>query len=239
MKPGGLFARSVPVVREASLHLLHGETLGMTGPSGCGKSTLARLLLGLLRPDQGVVTRAQAAPIARQIQFLSQHPDTAFDPRWRLQRSVTEPFAIHDLGDAAKAMKTAMPLLETLDLSPDLLRRFPRQVSGGQLQRLALVRALLIQPQALVLDEPTSMLDVLTQAQVMGAIRDLQETRNLACLFITHDLDLAAAFSHRIAVMEAGRIVETAPSPQLRHAPQSEAARRLTEAFDAGRADVG
>ena len=111
-------------------------------------------------------------------------------------------------------------------------------VSGGQLQRLALVRALLVEPEALILDEPTSMLDVLTQAQVMRSIRCLQADRGLACLFITHDLDLAAAFAHRIAVMDAGRIVETALTSRLRHAPESDAARALAEAFDAGRANV-
>ncbi|MEM1431304.1 MAG: ABC transporter ATP-binding protein [Pseudomonadota bacterium] len=238
MKSGGLFARPVTAVADASLTLAQGETLGLTGPSGCGKSTLARILLGLLRPDTGTIAHDTAGPLSRHAQLLSQHPETAFDPRWRLERSVAEPFAIHRLGGPRATRAVVRPLLEALDLSPDLLRRFPRQVSGGQLQRLALVRALLVQPKVLILDEPTSMLDVLTQAQVMGAIRDLQDTRDLACLFISHDLDLAAAFSHRIAVMEDGRIVETAPSGQLRHAPQSDAARRLTEAFDAGRARV-
>ena len=238
MKPGGLFARPITAVADASLTLAEGETLGLTGPSGCGKSTLARVLLGLLRPDAGEITYSAEGPLSRHLQLLSQHPETAFDPRWRLERSVAEAFAIHRLGNANAASAAAAPLLEALDLSPDLLRRFPRQVSGGQLQRLALVRALLVDPKVLVLDEPTSMLDVLTQSQVMGAIRKLQETRDLACLFITHDLDLAAAFSHRIAVVEAGRVVETAPSAQLRHAPQSDAARHLTEAFGRGGADV-
>lgn len=238
MKSGGLFARPVTAVANASLALARGETLSLTGPSGCGKSTLARLILGLLRPDEGIITHSAEGPLTRHLQLLSQHPETAFDPRWRLGRSVAEAFDIHGLGSAAAACAAAAPVMEALEISPDLLRRFPRQVSGGQLQRLALVRALLVDPNVLILDEPTSMLDVLTQSQVMGAIRQLQEKSNLSCLFITHDLDLAAAFSHRIAVMEDGRIVETAPSAQLRHAPQSDAARRLTDAFDKGRANV-
>lgn len=238
MKPGGLFARPITAVADASLTLAKGETLGLTGPSGCGKSTLARVLLGLLRPDEGAITHSAAGPLSRHLQLLSQHPETAFDPRWRLERSVAEAFAVHRLGSSADAAVAVDPLMEALDLSPDLLKRFPRQVSGGQLQRLALVRALLVDPKVLILDEPTSMLDVLTQSQVMEAIRGLQDSRDLACLFITHDLDLAAAFAHRIAVMDAGRIVETAPSAQLRHAPKSDAARHLTEAFDRGRADV-
>lgn len=238
MKSGGLFGRPVTAVSDASLTLSRGETLGLIGPSGCGKSTLARLLLGLLRPDGGRIVQSVDGPLFRNAQLLLQHPETAFDPRWRLERSVCEPFDIHKLGGPEAARKVALPLLEALDLSPNLLQRFPRQVSGGQLQRLALVRALLIEPKALILDEPTSMLDVLTQAQVMRAIRDLQDTRALACLFITHDLDLAAAFSHRIAVMEEGEIVETATGRQLRTAPGSDAARRLTQAFDEGRARV-
>lgn len=238
MKSGGLFGRPVTAVANASLTLARGETLGLTGPSGCGKSTLARLLLGLLRPDEGQIIQALDGPLFRNVQLLSQHPETAFDPRWRLERSVIEPFAIHHLGSPEAARAAALPLLDALDLSPDLLKRFPRQVSGGQLQRLALVRALLVDPKVLILDEPTSMLDVLTQSQVMHAIKELQDTHALACLFISHDLDLAAAFSHRIAVMDAGQIVETAPSGQVRLAPQSDAARRLTEAFDAGRAHV-
>lgn len=238
MRRGGLFAGSKVAVAEASLAVARGETLGLTGPSGCGKSTLGRLLLGLLRPDGGAVEHASAGPVARHIQLIAQQPETAFDPRWRLERSVLEPFAIHRLGPPTAARATALPLLEALDLSPDLLMRFPRQVSGGQLQRLALVRALMIAPEGLVLDEPTSMLDVLTQTQVMGAIQQLQDTRGMGCLFITHDLDLAAAFSHRIAVMDQGRIVETGVSTQMRLAPQSVAAQRLCEAFDAGRAHV-
>ena len=222
---------------DVSLAISPGETLGLTGPSGCGKSTLARLLAGLISADRGAVALAGMSD-GRDVQMLFQHPEAAFDPRWRLGDSLLEPWRMHRLGSEPEGRKKINALMTPLGLEETLLARYPHQVSGGQLQRLAMVRALSLSPRMIILDEPTSMLDVLVQALVMDALRDVQVEQGLAYPFITHDLDLAAAYSHRLAIMEAGRIVETGPTHQVRNAPASDAGRRLCAAFDKGRADA-
>ena len=231
--------RGAPVaaVDDASLSIAPGETLGLTGPSGCGKSTLARLLAGLISADRGSVDLAGPSN-GRDVQMLFQHPEAAFDPRWRLGASLLEPWRMHRLGGEAAGRKTVTALLGGLGLDERLLKRFPHQVSGGQLQRLALARALSLSPRVIVLDEPTSMLDVLVQAQVMDALRAAQTETGLAYLFITHDLDLAAAYSHRLAIMHDGRIAESGLASDVRLNPSSDTGRRLRTAFRAGRADA-
>lgn len=222
---------------DVSLAISPGETLGLTGPSGCGKSTLARLLAGLISADRGSVALAGMSD-GRDVQMLFQHPEAAFDPRWRLGDSLLEPWRMHRLGSEPEGRKQINALMTPLGLEETLLARYPHQVSGGQLQRLAMVRALSLSPRMIILDEPTSMLDVLVQALLMDALRDVQVEQGLAYPFITHDLDLAAAYSHRLAIMEAGRIVETGPTHQVRNAPASDTGRRLCAAFDKGRADA-
>lgn len=203
--------RPETVLSGVSLRLFQGETLGLMGPSGCGKSTLARIFLRLIPLDEGAVffqgqeiTRLHGRallPFRQQVQLISQRPETCFDPHWTLGKSLLEPLAIFGLRTDGAAR--AAELLEQVKLSGELLSRYPHQVSGGEIQRLALVRALLLRPKVLVLDEPTSMLDISVQAQVLQILREIREIHQLSCLFITHDHEAARYMCGRIQNLPA------------------------------------
>ena len=205
---GGFGVRGRAVLRDQDIRLRRGETLSLMGPSGCGKSTLARVLMRLIDPDEGSVlfhgediTRARGRalmPFRRKVQLISQRPETFFDPRMRLGASVLEPLSIFGLQDRRDRLRR---LLNEVKLGDELLSRFPHQVSGGEIQRLSLCRALLLEPEILVLDEPTSMLDISVQAQVLQILRLLRERHGLTCLFITHDRDVAAFMGDRIMTL--------------------------------------
>lgn len=209
------FRAGTAAVAGASLALRPRETVALVGASGSGKSTLGRMLAGLLRPDRGqllldgVDARAMdARHLHRSVQIILQHPETAFDPQRRLIASLAEPLLLHRLASKAQARDRAVAQGERLGLPAPLLHRYPHQLSGGEIQRAALARALMLDPRVLILDEPTSMLDSSTQARIVALLRAEQDRRGLACLFITHDLDLAAHIADAIAVMRDGRIVE-------------------------------
>lgn len=199
-------ARPVPVLRGVSLALMEGECLGITGPSGCGKTTLLRILLGLLPWDQGQVTfrgrdlsqmkGRDRGEFRRQVQFLPQRPEGAFDPQRTFRYSLEEALTIHAIPGDRETLLTAA--LNRVRLSTALLDRRPHQVSGGEIQRLALARALLPQPRVLILDEPTSMLDLSVQAGVLHLLKELQREQGLSCLFVTHDHAAAEFLCHRI-----------------------------------------
>lgn len=205
----GLGTGAKTVLSGADIQLRRGETLGLMGPSGCGKSTLARILLRLLQPDAGQVwfrgeevTRLHGRallPFRKQVQLISQRPETCFDPHWTLGKSLMEPFDIFKLpGDREAAVAR---LLEQVKLNDELLSRYPHQVSGGEIQRLALVRALLLEPKVLILDEPTSMLDISVQAQILQILREVRDAYQVSCLFITHDCDVARYMCGRIQTL--------------------------------------
>ena len=178
------------------------------GPSGCGKSTLARILLRLLEPDGGQVlfdgediTRRRGKglrPFRRRVQLISQRPETFFDPRVLLGRSLVEPLGFFGLGVEPGEVARR---LEQVKLTEGLLERYPHQVSGGEIQRLSLCRALLLGPEVLVLDEATSMLDASVQAQILGILRELREREGISCLLITHDRQLAEYFCDNIQTL--------------------------------------
>ncbi|SMP51072.1 ABC transporter ATP-binding protein [Anoxynatronum buryatiense] len=216
----GLWRSSVtPVFSDVSLHLVPGKTLGLVGPSGCGKSTLARVLLRLIPPDQGSlwfdgreITHLSGKSLLffrRRVQFLSQHPHTFFNPAYTMKHSLLE--ALRLLGDGSPAATfnqltaeaSLAPLLEQMQLRPALLSRYPHQLSGGELQRLALCRALLPQPRVLILDEATSMLDVSVQSQILHLLKDLQVQRQLAYLFISHDHEVVRWMSDEVMSMSS------------------------------------
>ena len=208
---GGFGGRSHLVLSGVDIVLYPGETLGLMGPSGCGKSTAARILMGLLEPDEGTVwfdgreiTRLRGRalkPFRRQVQLIAQRPESFFDPRQRLGDSLTEPLAI--FRELADRRRRVPELLEQVKLTEELLHRYPHQVSGGEIQRLSLCRALLLEPRVLVLDEPTSMLDISVQAQILQILRQLQEDYHLSYLFITHDRAVADHMCSRIQMLES------------------------------------
>ncbi|MFC7928178.1 dipeptide ABC transporter ATP-binding protein [Streptomyces cinereoruber] len=218
--------------------VLHaGETLGVLGESGSGKSTLARIVLGLTEPDQGSVTllgrpwsgageRSRAA-LRGRIQLVQQDPLSSFDPRWTVERIVAEALGAGGRRAARRHRERVVELLGLVGMGPELLDRGPRGLSGGQRQRVAVARALAPEPDVLVCDEPVSALDVSVQAQVLEVFERVREQLGVALLFISHDLGVVRRVSDRVAVMRAGRVVETGPSEQVFTRPEHPWTREL------------
>lgn len=202
------------VLQNCSLTIQAGEALGLMGPSGCGKSTLARILLRLLPADSGriifrsqdltTLSQAQLKPFRQQVQFISQRPESFFDPLLKLGASLREPLQIFDLPDNSEIIESA---LSTVKLSPALLDRYPHQVSGGEVQRLSIVRALLLKPQLLILDEPTSMLDISVQAQILHLLKSIRQQQQMSFLFISHNHDVIRYMCDRQLQMRGGKLV--------------------------------
>jgi oligopeptide/dipeptide ABC transporter ATP-binding protein len=199
-----------------SLEWRRGEILGVVGESGCGKSTLARAMLGLLEPAAGEVSfdggradgRAGLAELRRRVQMIFQDPYQTLNPRQRVSAIVAEPLRVQGVerGEHERRVRRA---LEDVGLDPGrYLERYPHQLSGGQRQRVAIAAALVLEPEGLICDEPVSMLDASVRAQILHVLLDLQKRRELALIFISHDLSLAWSLCDRIAVMYLGRIVE-------------------------------
>lgn len=222
---------SLRAVDGVSFELERGQTLGLVGESGCGKSTLARTIIGLLPATAGSVrlegqeltglTRRARRPFARRMQMIFQDPYASLDPRQTVASILSEPLRIHRLERGPRARRIrAMALLEAVGLNPRYLHRYPHEFSGGQRQRIGIARALALQPDLILCDEPVSALDVSIQAQVLGLLKELQERFNLAYLFIAHDLAVVRHVCPRIAVMYLGRVVEVADREALFANPQ-------------------
>ena len=201
--------RQYDVLQSCSLQIAAGEAVGLMGPSGCGKSTLARVLLRLLPTDSGRIifqtqlSQKQLKPFRQQVQFISQRPESFFDPLLKLGASLREPLHIFDLPDSSEIIEAA---LATVKLSPALLDRYPHQVSGGEVQRLSIARALLLKPKLLILDEPTSMLDISVQAQILQLLKNIRRQEQMAFLFISHDKAVINYMCDRQLYMQEGRI---------------------------------
>ncbi|MGI4857026.1 MAG: ABC transporter ATP-binding protein [Janthinobacterium lividum] len=224
-------AAPTAVLDGVDLIVRQGETLGIVGESGSGKSTLAMALLGL-QPLAGGTVEFDARPLAAyrgarrtdlraRLQVVFQDPYSALSPRQTVGRIVEEGLALHrpDLDTATRRARVVAALAD-VGLDADVMGRYPHAFSGGQRQRIAIARALVVEPRMLILDEPTSALDVSVQRQVLGLLGRLQRERDLAYLFISHDLDVIAAVSHRIMVMQAGRVVEEGEAGALLDAPR-------------------
>ena len=196
-------------VDEVSCNIQAGETFSIVGESGSGKSTLAKIMAGLLRPDTGqVLTQAK-------MQMVFQDPYGSLDPLYSVEAILQESFYRQRQYSKDERLRRMQEMLTAVGLEAAMLNRFPHEFSGGQRQRLAIARALLAQPSVLVLDEPTSALDVLVQKQILDLLSALKPQLKLTYVFISHNLRVVKHFSDTIAVMRAGKIVETGPAEQI------------------------
>ena len=216
-------------LREVSLNVRHGECLGLVGESGCGKSTLSKVIMRAVTPDSGSITyKARDGDIdilklsgsalenfRTRIQYVFQDPFSSLNPRLRVGDIICEPLDIHGIGTPDERWRRVEELLELVGLDRRHLNRYPHSFSGGQRQRLGIARALALDPELLILDEPVSALDVSIQAQVLNLLQDLKETLGLTYLFISHNLAVVDYIADRIAVMYGGRLVELAPNKEL------------------------
>jgi peptide/nickel transport system ATP-binding protein len=232
LKKQGFFEprRVVHAVDDVSFDVRRGETLGVVGESGCGKSTVARLLARIHRPDAGSIRFdgheiAQASPAAirplrRRMQMVFQDPYASLNPRMTVADILGEPLRFHELTKGAAETRARIDdLLTTVGLSPKSAQRFPHEFSGGQRQRISIARALALQPDFIIADEPISALDVNIQAQIINLMLELQDRLGLTYLFIAHDLAVVRHISDRVVVLYLGRVMEVARSADLFERP--------------------
>ncbi|MFC7736217.1 ABC transporter ATP-binding protein [Roseomonas sp. GCM10028921] len=244
VKKGLIVARQVGAVRAVdgvSFTLNRGETLALVGESGCGKSTTARVVMRLIQPTAGdilfkgqnvtEVGGARLRALRRHLQIVFQDPYASLNPRLTVADAVTEPMAVHGIGSAASRRERVIELLRLTGLRPFHADRYPHEFSGGQRQRIGIARALAVEPEVVVLDEPVSALDVSIQAQVVNLLGDLQQRLGLSYLFIAHDLAVVKHVADRVAVMYLGRIVEVAPKRALFSDPRHPYTRALLAAI--------
>jgi len=222
-KLGG--GRMLHAVEDVNLEIHRGETLGLVGESGCGKSTLGRTMMGIYKPTKGklvydgkevdLTDKKERFAFAKKAQIIFQDPYASLDPRMTVGSIIAEGMEIHGMYDEKKRQERVAELLDIVGLNREHANRFPHEFSGGQRQRIGIARALAIEPEFIVCDEPISALDVSIQAQVMNLLHELQEKMGLTYLFIAHDLNIVKYISDRIAVMYLGSVVELATSDEL------------------------
>jgi len=234
--------KTVHAVSDVSLVIGRGETLGMVGESGCGKSTLGRAVLQLIRPTSGKVVfdgtdltllGGEALRLMRpRLQLIFQDPIASLNPRRRIGDIVAEPLLITGVTDRAERERRVHEALTAVGLDPDQTRgRLPHEFSGGQCQRICIARALVLEPELVICDEPVSALDVSIRAQILNLLEDMKTRYGLTLLFIAHDLAVVKAVSDRIAVMYLGRLCEVGPTEQLFSRPAHPYTRLLLDAI--------
>lgn len=239
---GGLFKKqkTVHAVDNISFSLKKGETLGLVGESGCGKSTTGYSIVRLHDVTDGEIhfngvdlaklSMKELIPHRRKIQIIFQDPFSSLNPRMTVADIISEPMEIHGEHDTSTIHNKVYELLDRVGLQPDHADRYPHEFSGGQRQRVGIARALALNPDVLICDEPISALDVSIQAQVVNLLQDLQKEFGLTYVFIAHDLSMVKYISDRIIVMYLGKIVETAPAAQLYENPMHPYTRALLSA---------
>ncbi|MDX8147335.1 ATP-binding cassette domain-containing protein [Lentzea sp. BCCO 10_0061] len=238
---GPFFARRrTAAVTEVSLRVHAGQTVGLVGESGSGKSTLGRMAVGLLTPDRGRVTvhgqpltsltPKKMRPFRRRMQMVFQDSSNSLNPRMTLEDLLVEPFRAQDLHTRAERRNRAAALADEVGLARTGLGRLPHEFSGGQRQRISIARALALEPDLLVADEPVSALDVSVQAQILNLFKDIQQARGFAMLFVSHDMAVVEFISDQVAVMRAGALVEFGTRDEIFDSPREPYTRTLLDA---------
>jgi oligopeptide/dipeptide ABC transporter ATP-binding protein len=242
---GGIMGRevaSVKAVSDVSFDIRKGETLGLVGESGCGKSTLGRCILRLIEPTSGQIfykgkdithaSPAEMRKLRRNMQIIFQDPYASLNPRMTVEDILGEPIDIHGLAESREARrKRIVELLDLCGLRREAIARYPHEFSGGQRQRICIARALAVQPEFIVCDEPVSALDVSIQAQIVNLMQDLQKELGLTYLFIAHDLKVVEHISNRVAVMYLGKVAEVSEAEDLYEHPRHPYTKALLSAI--------
>ena len=233
---------TVKAVNNVSFNIMPREILGVVGESGCGKSTLARAVLGLYPPESGEIyyqsnridnlTSRQMLPFRKKMQMIFQDPYASLNPRMTVKRTLEEPFIFHNKSTSSNEVRDKVEeVMQQVGVEPSWATRYPHEFSGGQRQRISIARALMVDPEFIVADEPVSALDVSIQAQILNLLMDAQEKRGLTYLFITHDLSVVEHFSTRVAVMYLGTVCELAPTRELYEFPRHPYTKALLSAI--------
>ena len=238
----GIFGiNKIDAVRGVNFNIEDGEIFGLIGESGCGKTTVTKIILGLLQPTEGNVifegidlckaSIKQWKQLRRKIQIVFQHPQMTFNPRRNLYFSCAEPIRLHSLDKKVDEKTMINHMISRVGISKEQLKKFPHEISGGQAQRLSIARALLLNPKLLICDEPTSMLDVSVQAQILRLIKEANEKYGVSVLFISHDLEVIQAMCSRVAVMQKGEIVEIGTIKEVFENPKHDYTKKLLSSF--------
>jgi oligopeptide transport system ATP-binding protein len=240
VRAGTLVERSVSEVKAVdgvSFEIPEGKTLGLVGESGSGKSTTGFCILQLIKPTSGSVRfmgreltelpRGELRKQRREMQIVFQDPYSSLNPRMTVGAIVAEPLVVHGIGSRGSRRARVRELLEVVGFDPTFTNRYPHEFSGGQRQRIGIARALALGPKLIVCDEPVSALDVSIQAQILNLLKDLQDEFGLTYLFIAHDLAVVRSMSDRIAVMQAGKLVEQGPAEEVYESPKQDYTKKL------------
>ena len=229
----------VKAVNDASFEIRQGETLGVVGESGSGKTTLALAVMRLIKSDGPIVfmgtnidglSNKQLKPLRRNMQMVFQDPYGSLSPRFTVEQIISEGLDVHGLNKGQNRRQVVKDILEEVGLHSDMIDRYPHEFSGGQRQRIAIARAMILKPKLLILDEPTSALDKTVQVQIVDLLRTLQKKYGLAYLFISHDLRVVRALSHKVMVLRQGDVIETGAAGQIFDSPQTDYTKALLAA---------
>ncbi|WP_170384346.1 dipeptide ABC transporter ATP-binding protein [Ruegeria atlantica] len=231
----------VKAVEDVSFDVMRGDIVGVVGESGSGKSTIVRAMINLNTLSSGEILYdgrdvrnfkgAERVNFLRKVQMIFQHPQESLDPRFSIEQCIMEPLKLHKIVPKDRIASRVRELMEMVELSPDLLTRRPRDISGGQAQRVCIARALAMEPEVIIADEITSALDVTIQAQILRLLTRLKEQMGLTIVFVTHDLDVVRTFCNRVVVMQIGKLIETGTPQQIFETSSHDYTRRLVAAI--------